>query len=152
MDVLSELLSAHGYHWLWFALATILLIIEAMIGGFFMLAASVAALVVGALTGLYPYVGFEIQLLFFAVIAPVLMWVTHSYLKDRTSKNDKLKDIVENQRYVGRKFSLVNPITDGNSSINIDGVVWHIQGGDTPAGCVVKIVKMDEGTLIVEPN
>lgn len=152
MDVLSGLLAEHGYHWLWLGLATTLLILELVVGGFLMLAASVAALAVGALTGLYPYVGFQIQILFFCVLAPGLMWLTYTYMKERTGRNDQLKDIVENQRYVGHQFSLVNPIEGGNSTINIDGVVWTIRGGDTPAGSVVRIVEMDEGVLIVEPT
>ena len=150
MDVLTEFLSEHGFHWFWLGLATLLLALELMVGRCHMLAASVAAVVVGALTGLYPYVGFTIQILFFCVLAPGLMWLTYNFLQNRMSQNQALQDIVQNKRYVGRKFSLVNPIENGNSTINIDGVVWQIQGGDTPAGDIVRIVDMGEGVLIVE--
>ncbi len=151
MDVVSELLADVGYHWFWFSFATALLVIEALVGRFMMLAASVGALIVGALVGLYPYVGFSVQALFFVVIASILMWMTRSYLRERMAKASKLQDIVQNQRYVGREFQLVNPIEGGHGSVNIDGVVWHLQGGDTRAGSHVRVVGMSEGLLRVEP-
>ena len=116
-----------------------------------MLAASVGALIVGALAGLYPFVGFGVQLLFFVVIASMLMWMMRSYLRERAAKVGKHQDVVQNQRYIGREFQLVNPIEAGRSSINIDGVVWHVQGRDSPSGSLVRVVTMSEGTLGVEP-
>lgn len=136
---------------LWFVLAALLLGAEALRGGFSYLAAGVAALVVGTLHYLYPYVGVEIQLLFFLVIAAGLIWVTRSYLADRAERQRQLHDVIAQKQYVGREFALVSPISEGVSSLNIDGVVWQLRGEDAPAGSRVRIVAMGEGTLQVEP-
>lgn len=139
-----------GDYWLWFGLATLLLALEAFFGSFMFLAASVAALTVGGLSHIYPYVGLEIQLLFFVVLASSMIWLTRSYLEARQEKIDKLQRAVQNQSYVGREFALVNPISDGHSSLNIDGVVWELRGDDAPTGAQVRIVAMGEGFLQVE--
>lgn len=139
-----------GDYWLWFGLATLLLALEAFFGSFMFLAASVAALTVGGLSHIYPYVGLEIQVLFFVVLASSMIWLTRSYLEARQEKIDKLQRAVQNQGYVGREFALVNPISDGHSSLNIDGVVWELRGDDAPTGTQVRIVAMGEGFLQVE--
>ncbi len=150
MDALTSFVSEYGFHWFWFGVATVLLFLEVVVGRFMLMAASVGAVIMGALTGMYTYVGFEIQILFFVVLSAGLMWVTRSFLQTRVQQSAQLKDIVENQRYVGREFKLVNPIERGRSSINIDGVVWRIEGNDCPEGSRVRIVAMGEGYLAVE--
>jgi hypothetical protein len=137
-------------YWLWFGLATLLLALEAFFGSFMFLAASLAALTVGGLSHLYPYVGLEIQLLFFLVLASGVIWLTRSYLATRQEKIQKLQSAMQNQSYVGRELALVSPITDGYSSLNIDGVVWQLRGDDAPTGTQVRIVAMGEGFLQVE--
>lgn len=137
-------------YWLWFGLAALLLALEAFFGSFMFLAASVAALTVGGLSHLYPYVGLEIQLLFFVVLATGTLWLTRSWLATRQEKIEKLHATVQNQSYVGRELALVSPISDGYSSINIDGVVWQLRGDDAPAGTAVRVVAMGEGFLQVE--
>lgn len=138
-------------YWLWFGLAALLLALEAFFGSFMFLAASVAALTIGGLSHMYPYVGLEIQLLFFVVLASTMIWLTRSWLAARQEKLDRLQGVVASQSYIGREFRLVSPITDGVSSLNIDGVVWQLRGADAPAGALVRIVAMGEGTLDVEP-
>lgn len=147
MEIIEQWVSDY---WLWFCLAMLLLALEAFFGSFMFLAASVAALTVGGLSHLYPYVGLEIQLLFFTVLASGTIWLTRSYLAARQEKLQKLQSAVQNQSYVGRELALVSPITDGVSSLNIDGVVWQLRGDDAPAGTQVRIVAMGEGFLQVE--
>ena len=147
METLEQWVSDY---WLWFGLATLLLALEAFFGSFMFLAASVAALTVGGLSHMYPYVGLEIQLLFFVVLASGMIWLTRSYLAAREEKFRKLQSVVQNQSYVGRELALVSPISNGISSLNIDGVVWQLRGDDAPAGTQVRIVAMGEGFLQVE--
>lgn len=139
-----------GEYWLWFALAMVLLALEAFFGGFMFLAVSVGALVMGALSNLFPYVGLEVQLLFFLVIATVFVWMTRSYLEERDRKARLLQAGGAKQNYVGREFLLVSPISEGHTTINIDGTVWEVRGEDALAGTKVRIVAMGEGYFQVE--
>jgi len=146
-----DYIAAFGFHWFWFAVASLLLIIELMHGRFIFMAASVAAVVVGGLSGVYQYVDFAVQGLFFVVAASGFIWMSRSFLKQRTQKIQQQQDILKNRSYVGRVMNLVSGIKGGHSSLNIDGMVWTIQGQDCPDGSRVKIVDMGEGWLKVEP-
>jgi membrane protein implicated in regulation of membrane protease activity len=148
MDIITEL----GLHWFWFALAGILLVIEAFHGRFIFLAVSAAALAVGVMTHLYPYVGFQIQLLFFVVLSGAFTWFARAYLRERQAGFRHLQELVEKRGYVGRVLVLVNPIKQGRATIDIDGMVWNLRGPDLPSGARVKVVDMGEGWLRVEPE
>ncbi len=147
MDYLAQF----GYHWFWFGLATVLLAIEVVHGRFMFMAGSFAAAVIGGLSHFFPYVAFEVQLLFFAVAAAGFIWLSRSYLRERMAKIQLQQDILLQRRYVGQVLTLVNPIESGHASQNMDGVVWSLQGKDCPAGSQVKVVDMGEGWLKVEP-
>ncbi len=137
---------------IWFALATALLALEAILGSFRFLAASIGALIVGGLSYLYPYVSLPVQFLFFCVLSGVFIWIATSHLKARQHKIEKLQRIVAEKAYVGRELTLRGGICGGRGSIDIDGVVWKIEGPDCPAGSRVKVVDMGPGTLAVEPS
>lgn len=145
-----DYIAAFGFHWFWFAVASLFLIIEVVHGRFIFMAASFAAVVVGGLSGIYLEMGFEMQCLLFVVLAPGFIWMTLATLKERMQKIQMQQDILKNRSYVGRVMALVSGIENGHSSLNIDGMVWTIQGQDCPAGAQVKIVDMGAGWLKVE--
>jgi membrane protein implicated in regulation of membrane protease activity len=55
------------------------------------------------------------------------------------------------EAFVGRVFTLEKPIVDGSGTIPIDDTVWRITGADVPAGCRVKVVRVEGTALHVEP-
>lgn len=147
-----ELLNQIEFHWLWFGLATVLIILEALIGKrFLFLTVSFAASVIGILTYLYPYVGFAIQLLFFAVAAASLLWIVRSYLAERQAKIDKHQALVDSRHYVGQSITLISDIENGRSTQDVDGTLWILRGEDCAAGSQVKVVDMGQDWLAVEP-
>ncbi len=146
-----EYIAEFGFHWFWFAVASLLLIIEVMHGRFILMAVSFAAVVVGGLSGIYPGMGFELQGLILVILAPGFIWISQATLKERMQKIQMQQDILKNRSYVGRVMNLVSGIESGHSSMNIDGMVWTIQGQDCPAGSQVKVVDMGAGWLKVEP-
>lgn len=146
-----EYIAEFGFYWFWFGVASLLLIIEVMHGRFIFMAASVAAVAVGILSSLYQDVSFMVQCLFFAVLTPGFIWLSLSFLKERTRKIQQQQEILKNRSYVGNVMNLVSGIENGHSTLNIDGMVWSIQGADCPAGSRVKVIEMGEGWLKVEP-
>ncbi len=138
-------------YWLWFGLATLLLALATIFGRFTFLIASVAALMVGSLSYLFPYaVGLEIQGFYFLALSSVMIWLTRSWQNVRQAKIDKMQPNIQSQSYVGREFALASPIINGGSSIRIDDVVWGLRGDDAPAGTTMRVVMMGEGLLQVE--
>lgn len=147
MDYIAQF----GFHWFWFGLAAVLLAVEAMHGRFLFLPASIAAVAVGILSNLYPYVAFPIQILFFVVASGSFIWMTRSFLNERATKMQQQQKILEQRSYVGQILALVSPIENGHATQDLDGMVWTLHGQDCPAGTQVKVVDMGEGWLKVEP-
>ena len=146
------LFAGFDHYLIWFGVATFLLALEAMFGSFRYLAASIAAVAVGVLSYLYPYVAFPIQILFFSVIAAITVWMAHSYIAERQKKIAQLQQIVGNKAYVGRAVELRGGIRNGVGTIDIDGVVWRVKGRDCPAGTTARVVDMEGNILIIETD
>lgn len=148
-----EFLSQFDDYWFWFLVATVLLALEALLAGqhFRYLAASIAALAVGALSYFFPYVSFLIQVLFFSVFVAGFVWLAMRYIKNRLFDIEQLRNTIETKAYVGREFKLIGDISDGQGSLNVDGIVWRLEGEDCLAGEQVRIIDMAEGVLMVEP-
>ncbi len=149
--IVTQFLEQLQLYWIWFGVATLLLLVEVFAGSFRFMAASVAALIVGVLSHFFPYVEFPVQLLFFGVIAAVLVWTSSFYLNARMKEVNRLREIVASKAYVGREVKLVGGIRNGFGSAHIDDVVWPVNGQDCPAGSQVKVVDMSGAKLIVEP-
>ena len=54
------------------------------------------------------------------------------------------------QQYVGRTFTLDEPIVNGLGKIHVDDSTWKIEGNDCPAGTKVKVTGVDGVILKVE--
>jgi len=52
--------------------------------------------------------------------------------------------------YVGRTFTLKEPIVDGNGLLHVDDSRWKVEGDDMPAGTKVKVTAIDGTVLKVE--
>ncbi|MCA3573567.1 MAG: NfeD family protein, partial [Aestuariivirga sp.] len=52
--------------------------------------------------------------------------------------------------YVGRTFTLKEPIVDGRGKLAIEDTVWEIEGEDLPAGTRVKVTAVRNMGLMVE--
>jgi membrane protein implicated in regulation of membrane protease activity len=53
--------------------------------------------------------------------------------------------------YVGRTFTLKDPIVDGRGKLAIEDTVWEIEGPDLAAGRRIKVTAVRNMSLIVEP-
>ena len=49
---------------------------------------------------------------------------------------------------IGRTFQLDNAITAGEGRIRVNDSVWRVTGPDLPAGTLVKIAAVEDGTLL----
>jgi len=147
-----ELISQFGYHWFWFGLASVLLVMEMLFNRQFMfLCISFTASILGILTYLYDYVDFSIQLLFFVVSSAGLVWLVRSDLAARQARIDHHRRLVESRHYVGKELTLVSAIENGHSTQDLDGTLWLLKGDDCPAGSQVRVVDMGNDWLQVEP-
>ena len=135
--------------WNWFILAALLLLIEILAPGSFMLWLGLSAIVVGAISTFVDW-SWQAQLIAFAIfaVASIPAWRHFARKVEPPVERPFLNRRAES--YVGREFTLDKPIVGGVGTLGIDDTVWRVQGADCTAGSRVKIVGTLGGNLLVE--
>ena len=144
-----EWLQAVDY-WHWWVLAVVLVILEVLSPGVFFLWMGIAAGVVGFLVYLQPGMFWEYQILFFAVFSVVSIVLGRAFLKRRPIATDEPHLNRRGEQYVGRTFTLDEPIVNNQGKIRVDDTTWKIHGDDCEAGRKVKVSGVDGVVLVVE--
>jgi len=138
------------FFWDWLALAVFLLIVELLAPGMFFLWMAQASLVTGLLLFFFPVMGWEIQVLIFSVFTVVGIVYARRFFKRHPTVSDQPLLNRRTAQYIGRIFTLDQPIVNGQGKIKVDDSTWKIRGEDCPAGTRVKVVGADSVVLIVE--
>ena len=136
--------------WHWWIFATVLIIVEVFAPGAIFMWMGVAAGVVGFGLLLLPDTGWEIQFLVFAVLSVGSVFAWRSYARRNPVESDHPNLNLRGQQYVGRQFTLVEPIVNGNGVLNVDDTRWKIRGEDLPAGAQVTVTGVEGTVLTVE--
>jgi membrane protein implicated in regulation of membrane protease activity len=144
-----EYLSIFGV-WNWLILGAVFLGLELIAPGAFMLWLGLAALVVGLISFAIDW-SWQMQLVAFALLSLALIpvWRRFAPKVERPTESPLLNRRPES--YIGRVFTLENPITDGVGRVRIDDTVWRVTGPDSAAGSRVRIVRAEGPSLFVEP-
>ncbi len=137
--------------WQWWIAALVLLVLEVFVPGAFFLWMGVAAGVTGLLLYLIPTLGWEYQLLLFAVLSVASIIVWRVYLRRHPTATDRPTLNRRGEQYVGRLFTLEEPIVNGSGKIRVDDSTWKIEGADCPGGSRVRVTGVDGTVLRVEP-
>jgi inner membrane protein len=145
---MTDLLIALG-HWNWLIAGLILMGIEMLAPGVFMLWLGLAALVVGLLSFAVDW-SWQLQLLAFAVLALAEVPLYRHFGRRQLDQTDQPFLNRRTDALVGRVFTLEQPIQDGSGTVRIGDTVWRVSGPDVPAGSRVKIVAADGASLRVE--
>jgi inner membrane protein len=146
--IMGALLSL-GY-WDWFIACAVLLLLEIMAPGTFMLWLGLSACLVG-LISLFVDWGWQYQFVAFAAfaLAAIPLWRRLGAGARASSDQPFLNRRAE--ALVGQVFTLERPIVGGNGTVGVGDTVWRIAGPDCPAGSRIKVSAVDGGTLRVEP-
>lgn len=144
-----ELFDAATY-WHWWVLGVILVVLEVFSPGAFFLWMAISAGIVGLATLLVPGLGWEIQILFFALfsVSSIVAW--RLYLLKHPTPSDQPRLNRRGEQYIDRVFTLDQPVVNGRGKLKVDDTIWKIEGLDCPAGTRVKVVGVDGVVLQVE--
>jgi inner membrane protein len=137
--------------WSWIVAGLVLLALELVVPGGYLLWMGIA----GILTGLVTFVQqppWAVQWLIFGILSlvSILTWVR----VNRNRKQDSDRPLL-NQRteqFVGQQAVLDQPIVGGFGRLALGDTVWRIAGPDLPAGQRIRIVGADGNILRVEPS
>ncbi len=136
--------------WHWWILAVALIIVEILLPSFFALWLAIAAALTGLLLLIFPGLGWEWQLLLFALFSMVSIVAWRRYYQKHPIKTDEPLLNRRGEGYVGRELTLSQPIIDGIGKIRLDDSTWKVQGPDCPAGTKVRIKALNNVVFIVE--
>ncbi len=137
--------------WHWLILALLLIILEIVVPGAFFLWMGVSAGVVGLILWMFPDIGWESQLLLFSVISIVSIALWRIRLNKHPTESEDNTLNARTTQYIGRVFTLVEPIEDGYGKIHVDDSYWQVSGPDCEKDKKVKVVSVDGMILKVEP-
>lgn len=136
--------------WLWWTLGALLLILELLLPGMYFLWMAEAALVTGAVLWLFPWLGWEIQLLVFSVLSLASIFGFEKFIGRKPIVSDRPLLNRRAAQYIGRTLTLEQPIVNGMGKIRIDDSIWRVHGEDCPAGTRVRVCDVEGVILKVE--
>jgi membrane protein implicated in regulation of membrane protease activity len=136
--------------WHWMILAALLAGFEILTPGFFFLWLAGASLLTGIVALAVPSLGWDIQVLIFALLsgASVLGWYKFRHTLVIKSDDNTLNR--RGEQLLARSATLSEPIVNGRGQVRIDDTVWRCEGPDLPAGTRVKVVSVRGAMLMVE--
>jgi membrane protein implicated in regulation of membrane protease activity len=136
--------------WHWLVLAVLLAVVEVLAPGTFFLWLGISAAVVGIVAWLAPGLAWEWQALLFAVLAVASVLLVRRYLKSRPIETDQPLLNRRGHQYVGRTFTLEEPVVNGQGKIRVDDSTWKVEGEDCPTGAKVRVSGVDGVVLQIE--
>ena len=126
--------------WYWWVLAFLLLILEMLTPGFFFMWLAMSGLITGLLVWLLPALSLNSQILVFSAFAVLAITFWRFFGKNKLTKTDQPLLNKRGAQYIGRVFSLSDPIENGQGKIKVDDTIWKVHGEDCDIHAKVKVV------------
>jgi membrane protein implicated in regulation of membrane protease activity len=136
--------------WNWMVLGFVLLVMEVVAPGVFMLWIGIAALIIGAVSLLIWDAAFwtwQVQVLAFLVLAVISAFIGRRLSVARHADADQPLLNRRGAQMVGKLATLAEPIKDGRGRIKLGDTLWRVSGPDLPAGTQVRVVSAADTDL-----
>lgn len=132
--------------WHWWVIALVLLVVEILTPGFFFLWMAVSGFITGALAWLVPSISLNSQLFVFSIMSIVTISAWKFYVKKHPIETDHPLLNKRGAQYIGRVFTLYEPIINGQGKIKVDDSIWKVHGKDCDINSKVKVIAV-RGTV-----
>lgn len=136
--------------WNWLIAGMVLLGLELIAPGMFLLWLGIAALAVGIISFGIEW-SWQAQAIAFALLSVAMVPLWRRMARgaptsgaDGTFLNRRADELV------GRTFVLDKPIVDGVGTVRVDDTVWRVSGDDCPAGTRIRIQRANGAMLFAE--
>lgn len=137
--------------WSWIILGVVLIGLELLSPGAFLIWLGLAALATG-LVGAVLDLSWQASALLFAVSSVAAVLMARLINASSTNQADAADGL--NRRgevLVGQVFKTNAPIIGGEGRIRVGDSSWRVTGPDAATGTSVRVVRVDGATLVVEP-
>jgi inner membrane protein len=125
--------------WYWWVLAFVFLILEMLTPGFFFMWLAVSGLITGLIVWLFPVLSLNVQVFIFSVFSVLAVTAWRLYGKKYPVETDQPLLNKRGAQYIGRVFSLHEPIVNGQGKIKVDDTLWKVHGEDCDIQTKVKV-------------
>ncbi|MDR2504154.1 MAG: NfeD family protein [Deltaproteobacteria bacterium] len=136
--------------WNWYLAGVLLLCLEIMLSGVFILWFGLGALATGLFLQISGGFYWPYQMAFFAIVSVCSLLIGRRLIR----RVRPLAHVpVLNRRlhsYIGQQAVLEENMVNGKTRIRLDGVYWRGKGPDLPAGTRVIITGVEEGILLLD--
>ena len=137
-------------HWHWWVLGIALILLEVFAPGAVFIWMGVAAAVVGVILLIAPDLGWEYQFMVFSILSVVAIAGWKVYQRKHPTETDRPTLNRRGEQYVGRTFTLDEPVVNGAGKIRVDDSTWKVVGEDCAAGTLIKVTGVQGTILMVE--
>ena len=135
----------------WWLLALVLIAMEMIAPGYFMLWIGIAAGLMGLVALVAPTLPAIVQALLFGILAIAscaLYWKFILPLAEQRDDQPLLNR--RGEKLIGQRFILVEPIVNGRGKVKVGDGSWLAEGPDLPVGSEVEVVAVDGTALRVK--
>jgi len=140
----------NALYWHWWVVAVAFIILEAFSPGVFLIWMGVGAGAVGFVLLAWPGLDWAYQLMIFALVSVSSILIWRQVLERRPIATDQPRLNRRGEQYIGRLFTLDEPVVNGLGKIRVDDSTWKIEGPDCEAGSRVEVTGVDGVVLKVE--
>ena len=136
--------------WHWAALGIILLILEALGAGGFLIGAAISSFITALFVIFSGDPDWKIQITLFSVLAVLLSIIYWYKFKNFNFRSDQPMLNDRAAQFIGRKFILAEAITNGQGRIQIGDTFWKLRSDDDLAvSTKIEVTGNDGMTLLV---
>jgi membrane protein implicated in regulation of membrane protease activity len=139
--------------WNWMVLGFVLLALEIIVPGVFLLWIGVAALITGVISLMIwdaPLWSWQAQVLVFLVLSLVSAYLGNRLMGGRKGQTDQPLLNRRSEQLIGRTATLTEPIREGRGRIQLGDTLWLVSGPDLPTGTRVRVASVQGSELVVE--
>lgn len=135
--------------WHWWILAAVLAAAETFVPGAVAIWFAASALAIGALVLLVD-VPWQLQLVLFGLLGVAALLAYRAYARRHPEVSEQPLLNQRGAQYVGREFTLVEPLDQGHGKIRVGDTVWKVSGPTLAIGARVRVTGVDGAILRVE--
>lgn len=139
--------------WNWVVLGLILLILELVVSGVFLVWFGIAAVLTALVSWLFSkftwFDHWQIQIALFLIFSVILVIAGRNFFR-REKETDQPMLNQRTMQMIGQIATLQGPIVDGHGRVRIDDTIWRVKGDDAPTGTKVKLISFSDGAFLVE--
>ena len=150
MNEVSSIFVALG-PWNWLILGGLLLALELVAPGIFLIWFGMAAGLVGLVALMFD-MSWQWQLVLFGVLSVMAVVIARKYLRIGDDPEERPLLNRRAEQYVGKTYVVAEAIVNGAGKIRVGDTLWRAEGPDTKQGSNVTVTGADGVTLIVEPH